>query len=147
TAALHFPLLTASGRTINDVLARHRSRRWSVLIPVAIPVAIPLAIPIVEPDVPKLDFAATRNRKRQRVGHVDDARLGVQQTEDPLRRGDRALKQVVLLREVLNGAEEPAPILEERGDDSDGHRAVEGIHASVPEDERESDRGQYLHDR
>ena len=68
----------------------------------------------------------------------------VEQREDPLRRGHRALEQVELLGEVLQRLEEPPGVLDERRQHAHGERAVEHPQPAVPEQQRHRDRGEHL---
>ena len=71
----------------------------------------------------------------------------VEQGEDPFRRRHRRLQDVELLRQVLEGAEEPPHQLQERREHADRHGVVEHPRAAVHEHARDGDGGQQLHHR
>ena len=69
---------------------------------------------VPEPDPLEADLAPHRPRQRRRARRLGHRHRLVQQGEDPLGRGHRALQQVELLREVLQRLEEAAGVLDER---------------------------------
>ncbi len=102
---------------------------------------------IGEPDVAELDGPLGRGGQGARTRRVGHRRLHVDQLEDALGAGHGALQDVELLGQVLNRTIEPAHVLEKRGDDAHGQRALQHVQSAVPEDERHGDGGHQLDDR
>ena len=87
---------------------------------------------VLEHDVPLRRRAGVRQRLRR----ADDRRRGVEQLEDPLRRGHGGLEDVELLREVADRAVEALRVQHERDERPDRQRAVQDPVAAEPDDER-----------
>ena len=90
-----------------------------------------------EPDVAELDAAGAV--AGDGVRGRDDLGLGVEQLEDALAGGHGGLQDVVLLAEVLNGAEEALRVLHEGDEDAEGDGAVQDAEAAAPDDQRDGD--------
>src|SRR5438552_3352823 len=93
----------------------------------------PVALVVREAHVVEGDLAA---HVRQFAGmwRVDDRRSRVEEPEDPLRRRHRRLHDVVLLREVADGLEEPVDELPEREKGPDRHLPLQDPEAAGDEE-------------
>src|SRR6185437_2094052 len=94
----------------------------------------PILALVGEPDVVELDAASRgEGRTRNRRGLEGDG--SVEQFENALGAGHRGLQVVVLIAQILDGAEEALNILDKGEDNADGERAVHDAQAAEPEHE------------
>ena len=103
---------------------------------------------IGEPDITKLDAAGAVTGDG--IFWRDDLSLRIEQLEDAFTCGHGRLEDVVLLAEVLNGAEEALGVLHEGDDhaDADGAEPAVGVHrrtAAQPDDAGDGDRAEQIH--
>src|ERR1041385_6750954 len=106
----------------------------------------PIFAVVGKPDVVEFDGRDLRDSGARRGGSHDGG-LGIEQLENALRGRHRALEEVVIFAEILDGAEETQAVLQESHDHAETQCATLHAESAVGEDAGERQHGEEFHHR